>query len=1150
MQLYISRGEEISGPFSYEQVQDYLTAGVLFSEDLACWHDGTGGWMPLGELMAQTPGHTTPPPALTQPEPAIATTPANSSTKKKLLIGISAVVTVLAIAAGAGIWFWLGLDKDKSPANNPNPGAEIKANSDQEPEGVAAKLTAAEASEILGEDIGRWKMTGKHMPNPDEEDVPDAEPFESIFEVRWKVEGKSLACIWAMVINGKKVQFVGYKDFDAKKGVFTWRTKGDGFPEMITRERYDRQTKTLFWEFTYPDGTKEASTFQIVNKDKRLQKTQATRNGKVVFRNEATFTRMASEPEPSNPIIAKLTPAEAAEVMAWEIGKWETKGQAKQLGEKEGGGLIETKFETESSMECAWKEEGRSLEFKFSMTQGGEAIIFFGRKHYDAAKGVFIYRQWGERMPESISHERYDLATRTFYAETAPVIPPIKTRSTAVTKRIGNNKTQQRLEVREGDQLVYAHDIVSTRINTPPTEVNPNLGKIESPEALAKRTLDALSKNDFPALSKLGAESLPKEVLMDTMVNLRYAVTEENIKLTAQRRNITEEEAKEYLKEKIQKEKARMEEMYEKGIKEETADRKLSFDRVITEGKKQANIEWGKVSFVRLEGKPFEKNGIKGGDFFIVLAYQGNNFKIKLDDCMHYPKHGWFLTHGPDWGDGTDDAGPPDETSEGESSHEEPAQPEPAPNAPAKGLVAYYPFNGNARNESANDHHGQVFGAKLTADRHGKANSAYQFKPGDHIKIDGLMGKPKNLTLSAWVKLDGQQGRLGSEIISLGDIAVLRADNKSPYSQRAGTGGVFFGGEKFWVHTMAKANYTGTGWHQIIFTFDDEANAQVTYVDGAQMVSKKNPKSIVYEGGGTDTFIGIHGKTAKLNWRSQGIIDDLRVYDRALTAAEVKALFRSEKPAFPLQAGNPIKVTTIAELRAKAQAGDAQAQVSLGLKFINGADGLNKNPQATEKLWLRAAKQGQLTAQMNLGLLYSRGALGEKDPLKAYQWAKLSFQGGHQRAKQLAETLEKELTPEQIAEAEQFIKTFKPVVEEHGDIPAPVDPSKPIKKLTPEEISEALSLRVGTFKVTEKESAKVLETFTGTWVKKGLSTEFRNTGENKAGAIVTYDPVKNLFIENFENGASIHQSKWNPLTKTLVRRMISPKSDAGESVTM
>ena len=347
----------------------------------------------------------------------------------------------------------------------------------------------------------------------------------------------------------------------------------------------------------------------------------------------------------------------------------------------------------------------------------------------------------------------------------------------------------------------------------------------------------------------------------------------------------------------------------------------------------------------------------------------------------------------------------------------------------ATSLIAYYPFNGNARNEAGNDHHGQVFGAKLTADRHGRASSAYHFKLGDHIKIDGLMGKPRNLTLSAWFKLEGPQGRLGSEIISLGDIAVLRADNNSAYAQKNGTGGIFFGGEKFWIHTMAPANYTGTGWHQIVFTFNQDLKKQVTYLDGKQMASKENPKSIVYEGGGTDTFIGVHGKTAKQNWRSQGIIDDLRVYDRALTRAEVEKLFRSEKPAFPLIAGNPIIVTKIADVRSKAEAGDAQAQLSLGLKYIQGSDGLDKDPIETEIWWLRAAKQGQLMAQMNLGLLYSRGALGEKDPLKAYQWAKLSFQGGNQRAKQLVEQLEAELTPEQIAKADAFVKAFTPIVE-------------------------------------------------------------------------------------------------------------------------
>ncbi|MEI6260974.1 MAG: hypothetical protein WCR46_13855 [Deltaproteobacteria bacterium] len=44
------------------------------------------------------------------------------------------------------------------------------------------------------------------------------------------------------------------------------------------------------------------------------------------------------------------------------------------------------------------------------------------------------------------------------------------------------------------------------------------------------------------------------------------------------------------------------------------------------------------------------------------------------------------------------------------------------------GLVACYPFNGNANDESGNGHHGTVIGgAVLTTDRFGNANSAYSF---------------------------------------------------------------------------------------------------------------------------------------------------------------------------------------------------------------------------------------------------------------------------------------------------------------------------------------------------------------------------------------------------------------------------------------
>ena len=43
------------------------------------------------------------------------------------------------------------------------------------------------------------------------------------------------------------------------------------------------------------------------------------------------------------------------------------------------------------------------------------------------------------------------------------------------------------------------------------------------------------------------------------------------------------------------------------------------------------------------------------------------------------------------------------------------------------GLVAHYPFNGNANDESGNANHGTVNGATLTTDRFGNANKAYSF---------------------------------------------------------------------------------------------------------------------------------------------------------------------------------------------------------------------------------------------------------------------------------------------------------------------------------------------------------------------------------------------------------------------------------------
>lgn len=70
------------------------------------------------------------------------------------------------------------------------------------------------------------------------------------------------------------------------------------------------------------------------------------------------------------------------------------------------------------------------------------------------------------------------------------------------------------------------------------------------------------------------------------------------------------------------------------------------------------------------------------------------------------------------------------------------------------GLVAYYPFNGNANDASGNGHDGSVYGAILTTDWLGNPNSAYQFDgEDDYIEVantDDAFSLTDAWTVSVW----------------------------------------------------------------------------------------------------------------------------------------------------------------------------------------------------------------------------------------------------------------------------------------------------------------------------------------------------------------------------------------------------------------
>ena len=284
MEIHISRGEDQSGPFTLEQVQDYLAQGILLPDDLA-WHKDLDGWIPLSELIASKPVSPPPPQDPIHPEPAGANAPVKAGSKKKLMIGVGAGVAVLVIAAVA--WFMLSPEKGVQAKKNPDQSKPVSPNTPN-PHPQIDKLTPEEVANLFAADIGKWKLIGKGKP-----EGGDPVPWEDIIEVRWRVEGKSTVITLSPMINGEKVFFVGHKEYDAKEGVFIWRSKGVELPEIVSREHYDPATKTYSGKSTLPDGAEEISTIEIVSKDKRFLKTRFEVDGKVVFSSEAVLTRMS-----------------------------------------------------------------------------------------------------------------------------------------------------------------------------------------------------------------------------------------------------------------------------------------------------------------------------------------------------------------------------------------------------------------------------------------------------------------------------------------------------------------------------------------------------------------------------------------------------------------------------------------------------------------------------------------------------------------------------------------------------------------------------------------------------------------------------------------------------------------------------------------
>ncbi len=198
------------------------------------------------------------------------------------------------------------------------------------------------------------------------------------------------------------------------------------------------------------------------------------------------------------------------------------------------------------------------------------------------------------------------------------------------------------------------------------------------------------------------------------------------------------------------------------------------------------------------------------------------------------------------------------------------------------GLVAYYPFHGSADDTSGNGNHGIVFGgATLTADRFGRENEAYSLDGVDDYIASSLpvtLGPEHTVTM--WIRYPA--GAKAGEIFSRGE----RQDCLYGPGVTLAPEGLTASGLSCLVRgPMGTVEVANDFWYLIAVVM--AGRSEKLYVNGEEMaVGESYPAQAAVR-----FLIGAATHNEQPVDFFQGIVDDVRVYNRALGSAEIKALY-------------------------------------------------------------------------------------------------------------------------------------------------------------------------------------------------------------------------------------------------------------------
>jgi hypothetical protein len=222
-----------------------------------------------------------------------------------------------------------------------------------------------------------------------------------------------------------------------------------------------------------------------------------------------------------------------------------------------------------------------------------------------------------------------------------------------------------------------------------------------------------------------------------------------------------------------------------------------------------------------------------------------------------------------------------------------------------RGLAAYWPFNGDATDGSGNRNNGTVNYATLTKDRFGRNNKAYLFNGTTaNIKVPHSNSLQINdkITMTCWIKpftlpTNGNvQGIISKALAGYyANYGLIYANfNNNPNIHYSYT----------WWPIGVKINWAENQWHFLLISVDESGNSMQIIIDGVNYSNimnllTENPQTDFNSSGNMiidfvpyDLYIGRGSNEANDATGFNGVIDEVRIYNRLLTVTEIASLMK------------------------------------------------------------------------------------------------------------------------------------------------------------------------------------------------------------------------------------------------------------------